>query len=206
MPKLSATSPYLHPDCEIVNSTFGAYCEVGQGARIVNSEFLDYAYCDRLADIANTSVGKFANIAAMTRIGPTDHPWRHAAQHHFLYRSSYYWDDVQDDPAFFAHRASRRTILGADCWIGHGAIIKPDVTIGTGAIVAAGAVVTKDVAPFMIVTGVPAQPLRARFSDDVIARLLALAWWDWSHERLRKTLTDFRALPAEAFLDLYEGR
>lgn len=206
MPKLSATDPYLHPGCEIVNSTFGAYCEVGQGARVVNSEFGDYAYCDRMSDIANTSVGKFANIAAMTRIGPTDHPWTHAAQHHFLYRSSYYWDDIADDAAFFARRASRRTTLGADCWIGHGAIIKPEVTIGIGAIVAAGAVVTKDVAPFLIVAGVPAQPIRARFSDSVAERLLALAWWDWSHDALRTALSDFRTLPAEAFLDLYEGR
>jgi hypothetical protein len=75
MPKLSATAPCLHPDCEIANSTFGAYCEVGQGARVVNSDCLDYAYCDRLSDIANTTVGKFSNIAAMTRIGPTDHPY-----------------------------------------------------------------------------------------------------------------------------------
>ena len=204
MPKLSPTDPLIHPDCAIINSTFGAYCEVGRGSIVVNSEFGDYAYCDRLADIANTSVGKFANIAAMTRIGPTDHPYRHAAQHHFLYRSSYYWDDIADDPDFFAHRASRRTTLGADCWIGHGAIIKPEVSIGVGAIVASGAVVTKDVSPFMIVAGVPAQPVRARFSDSVIERLLALAWWDWPHDRLRAALADFRALEAEAFLERWE--
>ena len=205
MPKLSPTEPYLHPGAEIVASTFGGWCEVGAGARIVHSSFGDYAYCDRLADIANTSVGKFANIAALTRIGPTDHPWQNAAQHHFLYRSSYYWDDVPDDAAFFAHRASRRTELGADCWIGHGAIIKPEVTVGAGAIVAAGAVVTKDVAPFLIVAGVPAQPIRARFADDVIERLLRLAWWDWPHERLRTALSDFRTLKAAAFLDRYEA-
>jgi phosphonate metabolism protein (transferase hexapeptide repeat family) len=203
--KLNADAPHLHPGCEIVNSTFGAWCEIGQGARVINSEFLDYAYCDRFADIANTTVGKFANIAAMTRIGPTDHPYRNAAQHHFLYRSSYYWEDVADDAAFFAHRASRRTTLGADCWIGHGAIIKPEVTVGIGAVVAAGAVVTRDVAPFMIVAGVPAQPLRARFPDRVIERLLALAWWDWPHDRLRAALMDFRALSAEDFLDRYQA-
>jgi len=206
MPKLSPTDPLIHPDCKIVNSTFGAWCEVGAGSIIVNSEFGDYAYCDRLADIANTHVGKFANIAAMTRIGPTDHPYRNAAQHHFLYRSSYYWDDVTDDTDFFAARASRRTVLGADCWIGHGAIIKPEVTVGIGAIVASGAVVTRDVAPFAIVAGCPATPLRMRFSDNVIERLLALAWWDWSHDRLRTALHDFRSLEAEAFLDRWEAQ
>lgn len=205
MPKLSPDAPFLHDGAEIVNSTFGAYTEVGAGARIVNSTFEDYAYCDRLADIANTTVGRFSNIAALTRIGPTDHPYTHAAQHHFLYRSSYYWDDAADDPAFFAARAARRTTLGADCWIGHGAIIKPELTIGIGAIVASGAVVTKDVGPFMMVAGCPAIPLRARFAPPIIDRLLALAWWDWDHGRLRAALSDFRALPAEAFLEKYNA-
>ncbi len=205
MPRLSATEPFIHPECQIHASDFGAYVEIGQGSRILNSTFQDYAYCDRLADIANTTVGRFANIAALTRIGPTDHPYAHAAQHHFLYRSSYYWEDAADDPDFFAARAARRTVLGPDCWIGHGAIIKPEVTLGAGAIVAAGAVVTKDVGPFMIVAGCPAVPLRARFSDAVIDRLMALAWWDWDHARLRGALQDFRSLKAEAFLDRYGG-
>lgn len=205
MPKLFPDAPFVHEGAAIVNSTFGAYTEVGAGARIVNSTFEDYAYCDRLADIANTTVGRFSNIAALTRIGPTDHPYTHAAQHHFLYRSSYYWDDATDDPAFFAARAVRRTTLGADCWIGHGAIIKPEITIGIGAIVASGAVVTKDVGPFMMVAGCPATPLRARFAPQIIDRLLALAWWDWDHGRLRAALDDFRALPAEAFLEKYNA-
>jgi hypothetical protein len=145
MPRLSASEPFIQPGCTIQNATFGAYTEVGTGSRILNSEFGDYAYCDRYADIANTTVGRFANIAAFTRIGPSDHPWRNAAQHHFLYRSASYFDDAEDDAAFFAHRASRRTTLGADCWIGHGAIVRPDVTVGIGAVVSAGAVVTHDV-------------------------------------------------------------
>jgi phosphonate metabolism protein (transferase hexapeptide repeat family) len=205
MPRLSSTEPVLHADAEIVNSTFGSYCEVGRDSRIVNSRFEDYAYCDRFADIANTTVGKFSNIAAMTRIGPTDHPFLRAAQHHFLYRSASYWDDVDDDAQFFDERAARRTLLGPDCWIGHGAIIKPDITIGAGAIVAAGAVVTKDVPPFAIVAGVSASLIRYRFSEGVIGRLLALCWWDWSHGKLRDALVDFRKLPIEAFLEKHDN-
>jgi phosphonate metabolism protein (transferase hexapeptide repeat family) len=205
MPKLSPDTPFIHAGVQLVNSTFGRYCEVGESARVINSTFEDYAYCDRMADIANTTVGRFSNIAAMTRIGPTDHPYSHAAQHHFLYRSSYYWDDAQDDPSFFVARAARRTTLGADCWIGHGAVIKPDITVGIGAIVASAAVVTKDIAPFMMVAGCPAKPLRARFSPAIIERLLALAWWDWDHQRLRAGLKDFRTLQAEAFLEKYNG-
>lgn len=205
MPRLSPTAPFLHPETEIAHSTFGAWVEIGRGARVLNSRFDDYAYCDRYADIANTTVGKFANIAAFTRIGPTDHPWQNAAQHHFLYRSAHYWDDTPEDAGFFAARAARRTTLGADCWIGHGAILKPKVSFGIGAIAASGAVVTRNVDPFMIVAGVPAQPIRARFAAPVIDRLLALAWWNWGHDRLRAALADFRALKAEAFLEKYGG-
>ena len=205
MPRLSATAPFFNPDCQIVDSQFGAYCEVGAGSRVQHSTFDDYAYCDRLSDIANTHVGKFANIAALTRIGPTDHPYANASLHHFLYRSSYYWDDAEDDAAFFALRQARRTVIGPDTWLGHGVIVKPDVTIGAGAVVASGAVVTKDVAPYMIVAGVPAQPLRARYVSDVAERMQALAWWDWSHARLRDALPDFRSMVAEAFLEKYEG-
>ena len=205
MTKLSATQPLFHAGATATNSTFGPWTEVGEGARIQNSEFLAYSYCDRFADVANTTVGKFANIAAFTRIGPTDHPMDHASLHHFLYRSSYYFEDVPDDAAFFARRAARRTVLGPDTWVGHGAIIRPDVTVGAGAVIAAGAVVTRDVAPYMIVAGVPATPLRRRFSESVAERMLALAWWDWPHEHLRDRLEDFRNLKAEDFLDTCGG-
>jgi len=205
MSKLSASAPLIHSDCEISNSTFGAYCAVGRASRIINSTFEDYAYCDRFSDIANTTVGKFANIAALTRIGPTDHPMDTASLHHFLYRSSDYWDDALDDPHFFEARAKRRTLIGPDTWIGHGAILKPEVTIGAGAIIASGAVVTKDVPPYVIVAGLPATALRPRFPAQVAERLQLLSWWDWPHDDLRQALPDFRNLPAEAFLEKYNG-
>jgi hypothetical protein len=205
MTKLSPDTPLIHPDCQINNADFGAYCEVGRFSRILNSSFADYSYCDQFSDITNTSVGKFANIAAMTRIGPTDHPMANASLHHFLYRSSYYWDDTEDDAAFFAARHARRTVIGPDTWIGHGVIIKPEVTIGAGAVIGSGAVVTKDVPPYMIMAGVPATPLRPRFPAAIADRLQALAWWDWSHEALRTALPDFRTMPAEGFLEKYNG-
>lgn len=205
MTRLTADAPFIHGDCDIKNSEFGAFVEIGLGSRILNTRFGDYSYCDRYADIANTTIGKFANIAAQTRIGATDHPLHTAACHHFLYRSASYWEDAEDDAAFFAHRASRRAFVGHDTWIGHGAMVKPEVSLGNGAVVAAGAVVTKDVAPYMIVAGVPAVPLRARLPRDLAERMQALAWWDWDHGRLRASLEDFRSLTAEAFLEKYQG-
>lgn len=205
MARLSADTPFIHPDCQITDSAFGAFVEIGRGSRVAHSSFGDYSYCDRYADIANAQIGKFANIAAMSRIGATDHPLDTAACHHFLYRSDDYWDDAEKDEQFFAHRRSRVAVIGHDTWIGAGAMVKPEVTLGHGAVVAAGAVATKDVDPYTIVAGAPAKPLRLRQPRDIADRLIALAWWDWSHEALRGALEDFRKLTAEAFLEKYES-
>lgn len=203
MPRLCADKPFLHADVALNEVRFGRYVEIGKGSRIGHSEFGDYSYCDQYADVANTSVGKFANIASFARIGPTDHPMEGASMHHFIYRSADYWEDAGHDEDFFAHRKSRRTVIGHDTWIGHGAIIRPELTIGHGAVVAAGAVVTKDVPNYTIVTGVPAQPMRQRHSAEVAQALIELAWWDWDHETLRRALPDFRRMSAEMFLDKY---
>ena len=76
------------------------------------------------------------------------------------------------------------TVIGHDVWIGHGALILPGVRIGDGAIIGAGAVVSGTVAPYTIVAGNPVRQLRPRFPPDIIARLLALAWWDWPLDRI----------------------
>lgn len=185
-------------------TTFGRFTEVGAGSVLTNVTLGDYSYCGRLSDIANTTVGKFSNIASLVRIGATDHPFDRASLHHFLYRSSKYWDHAEDDAEFFERRATRRTVIGHDTWIGHGAQIKPDVSVGDGAVVASGAIVTRDVAPYSIVAGVPARVIRTRQSPEIAERLIALAWWDWDHETLGSRLDDFRSLTAEGFLDRYE--
>lgn len=205
MPRLSADTPLIHPDCQIVDSRFGGWCEIGQGSRVQHSSFGDYSYCDRVCDIANAQIGKFSNIASFVRIGASDHPLERASLHHFMYRSASYWDDVEDDADWFDKRRARRAVIGHDTWIGHNAQIKPEVTVGHGAVVASGAVVTRDVAPYTIVGGLPARPMRARLPAQLAERLVALAWWDWEHDRIRDALPDFRSLGAEAFLEKYGG-
>jgi hypothetical protein len=198
-------APFVHPDCELTDATLGRFTEVGRGTRIAHATLGDYSYCDRTCDIANAEVGKFANIASFVRVGATDHPLDRASLHHFQYRSADYWDDAGHDAAWFEKRRARRTVIGHDTWLGHAAQVKPEVTVGHGAVVAAGAVVTRDVAPYTIVGGVPARPLRRRQPPHIAERLIALAWWDWDHERLRAALDDFRTLPAEAFLEKHGG-
>jgi hypothetical protein len=84
-------------------------------------------------------------------------------------------------------------------------MIKPEVTLGHGAVVASGSVVTKDVAPYTIVAGTPARVMRERQPIAIADRLIDLAWWDWPHDALRMALDDFRSLSAEEFLERFGG-
>lgn len=86
------------------------------------------------------------------------------------------WDDKGD------------IIIGNDVWIGYEAVIMARLYIGDGAIIAARAVVTKDVPPYTIVGGTPAKEIRKRFDAEVIEHLLRLKWWDWPVERIRQWL------------------
>ena len=79
-------------------------------------------------------------------------------------------------------------VIGNDVWIGYEAVIMAGVHIGDGAIIAARAVVTKDVPPYTIVGGTPAKEIRKRFDAEVIQQLLKLKWWDWSADKIRKCL------------------
>ncbi|MEV0359591.1 CatB-related O-acetyltransferase [Nocardia sp. NPDC050697] len=76
------------------------------------------------------------------------------------------------------------TVLGNDVWLGYGVTVMPGVRIGHGAIVAAGSVVTRDIPDYAVAGGNPARVLRKRYTDNDIARLLAVAWWDWPVEHL----------------------
>lgn len=201
--KLSET-PVVDPTASVNNSVLGKYTEVGANCHVNRSTLGDYSYCVEGTQIAYAEIGKFANIAANVRIYASKHPMQRASLHHFTYRSSWYFEGEADDAAFFEWRAENNIEIGHDTWIGHGAVIMPGVNVGNGAIIGSNAVVTKDVQDFAIAVGVPAKPIRQRFAAPIADRLLALGWWDWSHEKLHQALPDFRALEIEAFLEKYE--
>jgi virginiamycin A acetyltransferase len=96
------------------------------------------------------------------------------------------------DPATWDAETRGDTITGPDVWIGTEAMILPGVRIGPGAIVAARSVVSRDVEPYTVVAGNPAQPVRRRFDAETIAALLEIAWWDWPAERLAAGLDAVR--------------
>ncbi len=196
--------PLVDRTASLTAATLGAYTEVGARTKLLEVELGDYSYVVNDSDIAYAEIGKFTSIAAMTRINPGNHPMDRASQAHFSYRASAYFENERDEIDFFAWRRAQRVIIGHDVWIGHGAIVLAGRSIGTGAVIGAGAVVTKDIPAYAVAVGNPARILRQRFPVDIAARMQALAWWDWPHQRLHTALPDFRTFTAEQFLDKHE--
>ena len=97
------------------------------------------------------------------------------------------WDlDVEDITSAWDRKGD--IIIGNDVWIGYEAVIMSGVTIGDGAIIGARSVVTKDIPPYTIVGGVPARQIRRRFSEETIAALLELKWWNWTREKIARKI------------------
>lgn len=133
-------------------------------------------------------IGKFCSIACGAKF------LFNCANHSLRSLSTYtfplFYDEWELDKADVASAWDNKgdIVIGNDVWIGFEAVIMAGVHIGNGAIIGARAVVTKDVAPYTIVGGVPARTIRKRFDDATISRLESLRWWDWPKERIRREL------------------
>jgi len=113
------------------------------------------------------------------------------SQHHFLYRKNMY-SFGEDDNSFFEWRRNKKVTIGNDVWLGHNSLIMGGVSVGDGAVVGSCSVVTKDVAPYSVVAGVPAKVIKYRFNEEIIEKMLEIKWWDWPHEVIGKRLDDFK--------------
>ena len=125
----------------------------------------------------NVSIGKYCQIGADVAIHTTNHPMN--------FMSTYINKNLFNGE-LKTLKQTKNVTIGNDVWIGHNVIIVGEVNIGNGAILAAGSVITKDVAPYSIVAGVPAKPIKKRFSENIIQEIEALKWWNLSESELEK--------------------
>ncbi|WP_098714275.1 CatB-related O-acetyltransferase [Acinetobacter baumannii] len=130
-----------------------------------------YSSIGRDSKIVHTEIGKYCAISWNCTINATSHPYNHLTISAFPYVPYVGW--------FVKERIQQiqKVVIGHDVWIGAHVVILSGVNVGHGAIIAAGAVVTKDVPPYAIVGGVPAKVIKYRFDEDIINELLKLNWW-----------------------------
>jgi virginiamycin A acetyltransferase len=124
-------------------------------------------------------IGKFCAIATGTRflMAGAEHPTMGVSTFPFTMFGGRWTEQTLDIVTSMPSRGD--TVVGNDVWFGYQATVMPGVSIGDGAVIAAGTVVTSDVPPYTIVGGNPGRTIRRRYADDDVDRLLTAAWWDW---------------------------
>lgn len=142
-------------------------------------------------------IGKFCSIACGAKFlfNSANHTMKSLSTYPFPIFFEEWGLDVRDITSAWDNKGD--IVIGNDVWIGYEAVIMAGVTIGDGAIIGTRAVVTKDVPPYTIVGGVPARQIRKRFSEDMIAYLLALKWWDWPIERISENIEFIKSADLE---------
>ena len=149
-------------------------------------------------------IGKFCSIACGAKFlfNSANHTLRSLSTYIFPVLFEEWGLDVERIPEAWDNKGD--IVIGNDVWIGYEAVVLAGVTIGDGAIIGARAVVTRDVPPYTIVGGVPAKPIRKRFSDAEIARLLELKWWDWPVEKIAAGIDAIQSGDLEALAEALE--
>lgn len=173
---------YAHWDTYAsITCQFSDYVKIYRGAILNNVTIGAYTYVS-YSRINNATIGSFCSIAADVNVGPGEHPTNFLSTHPVFYSDSSIFGQVNTMKLDFEE--NRRITIGNDVWIGLGATVLNGVSIGDGAIVAAGSVVTKDIPPYAIVCGVPARVIKYRFPDCVIEKLIQLSWWNLPMEEI----------------------
>jgi acetyltransferase-like isoleucine patch superfamily enzyme len=167
-------------DCSI-----GAHCVLFHDVFLSQTSLGACSYVQSGSVATNAEIGPYCSIGASVTIGLAAHPTTLLSTSPVLY-----------DPVFLTDRvvfsaATPRTVIGADVWIGQGAMLKAGLRIGVGAVIGAGAVVTRDVQAYQIVGGNPARIIRARFPAELASRLVVSRWWERDLEALRGLSASF---------------
>lgn len=140
-----------------------------------------YGGCFNPANISpGITIGKYCSFNRTSAIYTFNHEISSVTTHPFIF---------SPDAGIVKKDRSRleKVNIGNDVWMGHNSVILPGVeNVGDGAVIAAGAVVTKDVPAYAVAAGVPARVVKYRFDDKTIENLLKIRWWDWPEEKVRE--------------------
>lgn len=172
------------------NCHFGIYNTIYDNVSLNNVTLGDFTYIASNTKIMNTKIGKFCSIGPYCYIGSSKHPTNFVSTHPIFYSTL-----KQAQICFSSENAFKEyedIEIGNDVWVGLMSVILDGVTIGNGSVVAAGAVVTKDVPPYAVVGGVPAKIIKYRFDENIIKQLEKIKWWDFDIDFLSKNYDKFQ--------------
>ena len=173
------------------NNRISPLATIYRGVKIKKSAVGDYTYISASTEVENATIGKFCSVADHCRIGTSTHNIDQISTSPLFTQrinaTKSQWTDknVNDSPLL-------KVKIGNDVWLGTHCIILGNVNVGNGAVVAAGAVVTKDVPPYAIVGGVPAKIIKYRFSEDIIKALEDSEWWNLPEDKLKDNISIFQ--------------
>lgn len=180
-------------------------------AKVYHSTNLDameigaYSYIAPYSEVVHTSIGRYCSIGPYAHLFGSAHPMRWLSTHPFTHTNAFK-SFVDYEPTLTFPGYEGTTMIGHDVWMGANVIVKHGLRIGNGAVIGAGAVVTKDVPDYAVVAGNPARILKYRFEDALIERLQRVQWWRFDMPRLMADHPDLPFDRPEAMLDLIEER
>jgi acetyltransferase-like isoleucine patch superfamily enzyme len=137
------------------------------------------------------SIGRYCSLAPAISISGQHHPIDWVSTNPFLYRSDRGIITTNKLIPDELRARNKKIRIGNDVWIGNRATILRPCILGDGCVIAAGALVNRDVPPYAIVAGVPARIIRYRLPEELIQPMLEIAWWNWSLDKIRECVEDF---------------
>lgn len=177
-----------HLTAYAVNTSISSHVYLDAWSVLMRSKIGSYSYVGRGTKVLMTTIGSYCSIGPECRINMGNHPINLLGTSPIFYAVENKVGLCIDHRKYVEYR---EVVIGHDVWIGSRVMIMGEVCIGHGAIIAAGAVVTKDVPPYAIVGGVPAKLIRMRFSPETVNLLLNTKWWELSHTEInRENLLD----------------
>lgn len=187
-------------DIVLKNVEFPKACFIAHNVEIQNCKIGNHSSIGRYTKVRDAEIGSYCSISWDCTIGAPTHPLKTITSSAITYRKEY---GVVDRDIQLEQKT---TVVGNDVWIGCGSVLISGVSIGDGAVIGAGAVVTKNIPPYEIWGGVPAQKLASRFDISLVERLKRIKWWEWSEEFQKNFIDLFSVELNEDVLSQIENR